>query len=86
MVLAAHAEVAKALHVARHATHKLLVSVDAIVDLELLATTLAEHITNMLPNLVLVRGRQRLESLATDITGVNPFSLLCFVLLCSTSS
>ena len=77
-------EVVKALTVARLVTHKLLASVDAIVGLELLATTLADK--HMLPNLLLVRRWQRLESLVTDNTGVNPLPLLCFVLLCSTSS
>ena len=42
VVLALHGEVAKALPVVRLATHKLLVSVDDVVGLELLATTLAE--------------------------------------------
>ena len=41
LVLAPHGEVAKILPVVRLATHKLLVSVNAVVDLELLATTLA---------------------------------------------
>ena len=73
-------KVAKALHVVRLAKHKLLVTVDAVVGLELLATTLADkHMATVLPNFVLVRRWQRLESLVTDITGVNPLSLLCFV-------
>ena len=77
VVLAPHGEVAKALPLARLVTHKLIVSVDAIVGLELLATTLADkHMANVLPNLVLVRRWQRLESHVTDITGVNPLSLL----------
>ena len=51
VVIAPHGEVAKALPVARLATHKLLVSVHAIVGLELLATTLADkHKANVLPN------------------------------------
>ena len=55
-------------------------TVDAVVGLELLATTLADkHMATVLPNFVLVRRWQRLESLVTDITGVNPLSLLCFV-------
>jgi hypothetical protein len=33
----------------------------------------------VLPNSVLARHLQRLESFATDITEVNPISLLCFV-------
>ena len=80
VVLAPHGAVAKALPVVRLATHKLLVTVDAVVGLELLATTLADkHMATVLPNFVLVRRWQRLESLVTDITGVNPLSLLCFV-------
>ena len=72
VVLAPHGEVSKALPVVRLATHKLFVSVDDVVGLELLATTLAnKHMAT-----VLVRRWQRLESLVTDITGVNP---LCFV-------
>ena len=64
----------------RLATKKLLVSVDTVVGLEFLATTLADkHMATVLPNCVLVRRSQRLESLVTDITGVNPLSLLCFV-------
>ena len=78
--LAPHGEVAKALPVVRLATKKLLVSVDAVVGLELLATTLADkHMATVLPNCLLVRRLQRLESLVTDITGVNPVSLVCFV-------
>ena len=64
----------------RLATHKLFVTVDAFVGLEPLATTLADkQMANVLPNFVLVRRWQRLESLVTDITGVNPLSLMCFV-------
>ena len=80
VVLTTHGEVAKALPVARLATHNLLVSVDAVVGLELLATTLAnKHMTTVLPNCVLVRPLQRLRSLVTDITGMNPLSLMLFV-------
>ena len=80
VVLAPQGEVSKSLPVVRLATHKLLVSVDAVVGPELLARTLADnHIATVLPNFVLVRRWQRLESLVTDITGVNPLSLLCFV-------
>ena len=43
VVLAPHGEVEKALPVVRFATHKLLVSVDAVVGLELFATTLADN-------------------------------------------
>ena len=42
VILAHHGEVAKALPVVRLATHKLLVSIDAFVGVELLATTLAD--------------------------------------------
>ena len=64
----------------RLATHMLLVSVDDVVGLELLATTLADkHIATVLPNVVLAMHLQRLESFVTNITGVNPLSLLCFV-------
>ena len=85
VVIAPHGEVEQSLPVARLATNKLLVA----VGLELLATTLAEkHMANVPPNLVLVRRWQRLKSLETHITGVNPLSLsfLCYVLLCFTSS
>ena len=52
-------------------------SVDAVVGVELLATTLAgKHMATVLPNFVLARHLQRLESFVTDITGVNPLSLL----------
>ena len=62
------------------ATHKLIVSVDAVVGVELLATTLAgKNIAKVLSNFVLARHLQRLESLVTDITGVNSLSLLCCV-------
>ena len=79
-VLAPHEEVAKTLPVGRLATHKLIVSVDAVVGVELLATTLAgKHIATVLPNFVLARHLQILESFVTNITGVSPLSLLCFV-------
>ena len=65
VALAPHGEMAKTL----------LVSVDAVVGVELLATTLAgKHMATVLPNFV-----QILESFVTDITGLSPFSLLCFV-------
>ena len=79
--LVPHGEVEKALPVVRLATKKLLVSVDAVVGLELLATTLADkHMATVLPNCVLVRRSQRLESLVKDITGVNPLYIMGFVL------
>ena len=53
-------------------------SVDTIVGVELLATTLADkHMTNMLPNHMLVMHWQRLKILVTYITEVNPV-FLCF--------
>ena len=80
VVLAPHGEVAQALHVVRLTTHKLIVSVDAVVGVELLATTLeGKHMATMLPYFVLARHLQRLESFDTDIIGVNPLSLLFFV-------
>ena len=76
VVLAPHGEVAKTLPVVRLATHKLIVSVDAVVGVEFLATTLAgKHMATVLPNFVLARHLQRLESFVTDITEVNPLSL-----------
>ena len=42
VILAPHGEVAKALSVARLATYKFLVSVDAVVGIERLATDLAD--------------------------------------------
>ena len=84
VVLAPHGKVAKTLPVVRLATHKLILSVDAVVGVELLATTfLGKHMATVLPNFVLARHLQRLESFVTDITKVNPLSLslslLCFV-------
>ena len=80
VVLASHGEVEKALPVVRLATHKLLMSDDAVVRVEFIATTLADkHMTTVLLNFVLVRRWQRHESLVTDISGINPLSLLCFV-------
>ena len=82
VVLAPHEEVAKPLPVVRFATHKLFVSVDAVVGVELLATTLAgKHMATVLTNFVLNTHLQRLESFVTDITGMHPLSLLYFVLL-----
>ena len=62
------------------------VSVHAFVGLELFATTLADkHMSTVLPNLVLVKRWQRLESLVTDITGsLSPsFALVFCVPRCS---
>ena len=80
VVLAPHGEVAETLPVVRLVTHKLILSVDAVVGDELLATTLSgKYMSTVLPNIVMARHLQRLESFVTDITGVNPLSLLCFV-------
>ena len=64
-IVAPHGEVAKTLpDVVRLATHKLIVSVDAVVGVELLSTTLAgKHMATVLPDFVLARHLQRLESL-----------------------
>ena len=77
VVLAPHGEVAKTLHAVRLATHNLIVSADAVVGVKLLATTLAgKHMATVLLHFVLARQLQRLESFVTDITGVNPLSLV----------
>ena len=77
VVLALYVEVAKTLHAMRLATHKIIVSVDAVVRVKLLATTHAgKHMATVLPNFVLARQLQRLESFVTDFTGVNPLSLV----------
>ena len=66
--------------IGRPAKHKFILSVDAVVAVELLAKTFADkHMATVLPNIVLARHWQRLESFVTDITGVNPLSLLYFV-------
>ena len=80
VVLAPHGEVAKTLPVVRLPTHMLIVSVHAVFGVELFATTLVgKHLATVLPNFVLVRHLQRLESFVTDVTWVNPLYLLCFV-------
>ena len=77
VVLAPHEEVAKTFPVVRLATHKLIVSEDAVVRVELHVKTLAgKHMATVLPNFVLARNMQRLESCVTDFTGVNPRSLV----------
>ena len=54
VVLAPHGEVAETLPVVRIATHKLFVSVDAVVGVELLGTTLAgKHMATVLPHFML---------------------------------
>ena len=80
VILAPHGEVAKSLPVVRLATLKLIVSVYAVVGVELHATTFAgKHMATVLPNFLLAKHLQRLESFGTDNTWVNPLSLLCFV-------
>ena len=55
-VLAPHGEVAETLPVVRLSIHKLIVSVDAVVGVELLATTHADkHLATVLPKCLLVR-------------------------------
>ena len=77
VVLSPYGEVAKTLLVVRLATHKLIVSVDAVFEVELVATNLAgKHMAHVLPNSVLARHLQSLESFVTDITEVNPLSLV----------
>ena len=59
---------AKTLPVVRLATHKLIVSDDAVVGVELLATTLSgKHMDTVLPNSVLTRHLLRLESLKAPL-------------------
>ena len=78
--LAFHVEVANALPVMRLATKKLLVSVDSVVGLEPLATTLTDtHMATVRPNCVLVSRLQRFISLDTYITVVKLFFLVCSV-------
>ena len=80
VVLSPYGKVAKTLPVVRLATHKFILSVDAVVGVKLLATTLAgKHMATVLTKYVLARHLQRLESFGTDITGVNlnPLSLSC---------
>ena len=56
---------------------QLLGSIDAVDGLELLATTIVDkHMATVLPNYMLVRRLQRLQSLFTYITGVNPIYML----------
>ena len=82
VVLAPHGDVAKALPLVRLATQEIIVPVESVVGLEPLSSTLSyKHMPILEPNIVLVRRWQRLESLVTDIRGVNILSLLCFVLV-----
>ena len=73
VILAPHGEVARTLTVVR-----LIVSVDAVVGVDFLEIALADkHIISVLPNCVLARHLQRLESFVTHITGSNPLYLSC---------
>ena len=63
VVLAPLVEVAKSLPVGRLDTQKLIVSVSTVLGVELLATTLA----TVLPNFVLTKHLQKLESFVRDI-------------------
>ena len=77
VVLSPHGDLAKNLPVVKLAIHKLIVSVDAVVGVELLATTpTGKHMASVLPNFVLARHLQRLESFVTYNTVVNPLSLV----------
>ena len=59
VVLAPHGELSKTLPVVRLVTHKLIVSVDSVVGVELLARTLAgKPMATVLPNFVLARHLQ----------------------------
>ena len=66
-------EVAKILPVVRLAPHKLvLVCADAVVGVTLLATTLAgKHMATVLPNFLLARHLQRLESFSHTLQGLS---------------
>ena len=80
VLITPHREVEKALRVVRLATHKLLMFVDAVVGVELLASILpTKQMATVLPNNVLVRRCPRLQTLVKDTTGMNFFSMLCFV-------
>ena len=80
VVLAPFGEVAKTLPVVRLVKNKLLLYVDAVVLVKLLATTLADkHMATVMSNFVLFRRWESLESLITDITELNPISLISFV-------
>ena len=70
VVLAPHGEVAKTLPAVRLATHKLIVSVDAVVGVELLATTLAgKHMATVLQNFVLAMHFKVLKALSQPLHG-----------------
>ena len=68
VVPAPHGEVAKTLPVVRLATHKLVVSLDAVVGVKLFATTIADkHMATVLPDYVLAWHLQRLEALSQTL-------------------
>jgi hypothetical protein len=68
VVLAQHGDVAHNFFVVRLAKHKLIVSVDAVVGVKLLATTLAgKHMATVLPNFVLARHCQRCQQMSTPL-------------------
>ena len=70
VVLAPHGEVANTIPVVRLATHKPIMSVDAVVWVELLATTLAgKHMATVLPNFLLARHCKDLKALSQTIQG-----------------
>ena len=63
VVFAPHGEVTKALPVVRLATHKLIVSVNDVVGLELLATTLADtHTATVRQSLCWLGGGKGLKA------------------------
>ena len=69
MVVLAPQGSCKTVPVVRLATHKLLVSVDAVIGVKLLVTTVAnKHMATVLQSFVLIWRWQTLESLVTDIT------------------
>ena len=70
VVLAPLGEVAKSLPVVRLATHKLIVSVDAVLGVELLATTLAgKHIATVLQILCWLSICKDLKALSQTLQG-----------------
>jgi hypothetical protein len=70
VVLAPLREVAKTFPVVRLATHRPIVSDDAVVGVELLATIPAgKHIATVLPKFVLAKHLQILEALSQPLQG-----------------
>ena len=79
VVIAPHKEVAKTLPVVRLATHKLIMSIDPVVGVELLSTTLAgKHITSVLPNLCWLDICKDLKAFLQTLQGCT-LSLSCAV-------